>query len=281
VRLSTVLAPLCAFAAALAGLLGPTTDEHKQGLESLTWTGWVTILVAAVAFVVTLYQAHEAQKRSEGLQTIAYDELRSAAGHIRTVFLFAACIPAHTMTMRLTDHVSGKEEILGYHTDKEENIKISQGIAKDVRRGNVSLRDENVLKVLEETHYWPPRSIRLDRITLFGTDIRNTLERIKLELDKAKEDIDECIKKYGASLLPYDVVASAAAVSGDPLLAYVRDLEGFAHRWSTLDDTNHIHVRLFRNRGEFLALLQKLDKLSELTSRQSAFKKLFARDSNS
>ena len=122
-RFSIYLAPLFAFAAAVVGVFGPTSDEHGQGLAKVTWTGWGAILIALLALLATLRQTIETQKRDVGLKKIAYGELKSGIARIRTIFLFAASIPAYSeMSSPLPQLVSGA----AFHDDKTDNVTYSK-----------------------------------------------------------------------------------------------------------------------------------------------------------
>src|ERR1039458_4720866 len=78
----TVLAPVAALVAALAGITGTAWNKRKRGWRRLTVSGWVIAGVAVASFAVSIYQVRQAAI-SEAKQK-AKDALvrRAAAGEI-------------------------------------------------------------------------------------------------------------------------------------------------------------------------------------------------------
>jgi len=80
--LITMLAPIAALVAALAGITGIAWDKRKRGWRRLTVNGWVIAGVAIASFAVSVYQVRQAAIFAANQQAKDAIIRRAAAGEI-------------------------------------------------------------------------------------------------------------------------------------------------------------------------------------------------------
>jgi hypothetical protein len=94
--LITMLAPIAALVAALAGITGSAWDKRKRGWRRLTVNGWVIAGVALASFVVSSYQVRKAaiseakqQAKDALVRGAAAGEIKEAIGELLRPFKLA------------------------------------------------------------------------------------------------------------------------------------------------------------------------------------------------